>query len=325
MIRRPSGKRYASLSLDLDNKWSYLKTHGDAGWDTFPSYLHIVVPRTLAFLKERRLSITWFIVGQDAVLPQHRDVLGTLALAGHEIGNHSFHHEPWLHLYSLDQIREEFANAENAIAAATGVTPTGFRGPGFSVSENVLNVLVERGYKYDCSTFPTYLGPLARAYYFMTAKLTPEEKRQRAKLFGTFAEGHRSLDPYRWQGLPLVEVPVTTMPLFKVPIHVSYLLYLARFSVLAAVNYFRFALWMCERAGAEPSILLHPLDFLGGDDDADLSFFPAMDKPATWKLDLVSRFLAELTKRFTVLPMGAYVETLSEVKLPQRQPVFAAR
>ncbi len=28
-----------SLSLDLDNKWSYLKTHGDAGWDAFPSYL----------------------------------------------------------------------------------------------------------------------------------------------------------------------------------------------------------------------------------------------------------------------------------------------
>ena len=35
----------ASLSLDLDNKWSYLKTHGDPGWDSFPSYLDVVVPR----------------------------------------------------------------------------------------------------------------------------------------------------------------------------------------------------------------------------------------------------------------------------------------
>ena len=25
-------QQLASLSLDLDNKWSYLKTHGDAGW-----------------------------------------------------------------------------------------------------------------------------------------------------------------------------------------------------------------------------------------------------------------------------------------------------
>jgi peptidoglycan-N-acetylglucosamine deacetylase len=25
-------KPIASLSLDLDNKWSYMKTHGDPGW-----------------------------------------------------------------------------------------------------------------------------------------------------------------------------------------------------------------------------------------------------------------------------------------------------
>ena len=37
----------ASLSLDLDNKWSYMKTHGDPGWEGFPSYLDTVVPRFL--------------------------------------------------------------------------------------------------------------------------------------------------------------------------------------------------------------------------------------------------------------------------------------
>ncbi len=40
-------KPVASLSLDLDNQWSYMKTHGDAGWESFPSYLDIVVPRVL--------------------------------------------------------------------------------------------------------------------------------------------------------------------------------------------------------------------------------------------------------------------------------------
>lgn len=29
----------ASISLDLDNLWSYLKIHGDDGWRSFPSYL----------------------------------------------------------------------------------------------------------------------------------------------------------------------------------------------------------------------------------------------------------------------------------------------
>jgi len=36
-----------SLSLDLDNLWSYLKTHGEAGWDEYPSYLDSVVPHVL--------------------------------------------------------------------------------------------------------------------------------------------------------------------------------------------------------------------------------------------------------------------------------------
>jgi len=312
----------ASLSLDLDNKWSYLKTHGDAGWDAFPSYLQIVVPRVLEILKARNLSITWFIVGQDAALKQHGEVLRSIADAGHEIGNHSFHHEPWLHLYSDEKIADELKAAEEAIERATGVRPDGFRGPGFSLSRGVLRVLAARGYRYDASTFPTYLGPLARAYYFMTANLTAEERRERNKLFGTIAEGNRPLKPYRWQDTQLVEVPVTTMPLFKIPIHLSYLLYLARFSKLTARTYYRTALWMCRRSGTEPSILLHPLDFLGGDDDRDLSFFPAMDRPAAWKLDFACEFLDALKASFTVLPMGAYVKPLELRKLPVRQPRF---
>ena len=51
-----SAKPIASLSLDLDNKWSYLKTHGDPGWQSFPTYLPLVVPRILRFFEERDLS-----------------------------------------------------------------------------------------------------------------------------------------------------------------------------------------------------------------------------------------------------------------------------
>ena len=68
-------KPYASLSLDLDNQWSYMKTHGDAGWQSYPSYLDAVVPRILEFLATRGLTITFFIVGQDAALPATQPAL----------------------------------------------------------------------------------------------------------------------------------------------------------------------------------------------------------------------------------------------------------
>ena len=50
----------ASLSLDLDNKWSYLKTHGDPDWESFPSYFDLVIPRFLDFFEDRDLKITVF-------------------------------------------------------------------------------------------------------------------------------------------------------------------------------------------------------------------------------------------------------------------------
>src|SRR5438105_4602598 len=77
--RVPPHKPLACVSLDLDDKWTYLKTHGDARWESFPSYLEIVVPRVLRFLGERSLRITFFIVGQDAALARNAGVLRSIS------------------------------------------------------------------------------------------------------------------------------------------------------------------------------------------------------------------------------------------------------
>lgn len=315
-------KPIASLSLDLDNQWSYMKTHGDAGWESFPSYLDVVVPRVLGFLRDLEQTITFFIVGQDAALEKNAQALAALAEAGHEIGNHSFHHEPWLHLYTEPQIEDEIAQAEEHIERVTGRRTTGFRGPGFSCSETLLRVLKRRGYEYDCSTFPTYLGPLARAFYFATAKLTPEEREQRKALFGKFSEGLRPLKPYQWQ-LPegeLIEIPVTTLPVFKTPIHVSYLLYASSYSPVLAKLYFRTALTMCKWAGVQPSILLHPLDFLGGDDVRELAFFPGMHMTGARKVALVHEMIELLKTHFTVVPMRQHKEAITKSALSVLNP-----
>ena len=304
-MRKPT----CSLSLDLDNLWSYLKTHGEAGWDEYPTYLGTVVPRVLDFLAQRDLKITWFLVGHDAADPRHAAILRSITAAGHEVGNHSFHHEPWLHLYSEDEIRDELRRTEEAIEGATGVRPNGFRGPGFSHSPALLKVLAERGYKYDCSTFPTFLGPLARLYYLATAKgLSAEERAKRKKLFGRFTDGFRPLKPFEWNtpAGPLLEIPVTTMPMFKAPIHVSYLLYLAGYSRTLAMFYWRTALALCRATDTELSLLLHPLDFMGSDDTDRLAFFPAMKRPHGPKVGLVGTFFDRLQAHFDCVPMGEH-------------------
>lgn len=318
-------KPQASLSLDLDNKWAYLKTAGNPKWDTFPSYFDIVVPRFLAFLNDRNLKATVFVVGQDAILDCNQESLAWIADAGHEIGNHSFHHEPWLHLYTPEQLDEEFARSEEAIYEATGHRTTGFRGPGFSLSDQVLETLIRRGYEYDCSTFPTFLGPVARAYYFMTTSLSRDQKNERKALFGSVRDGFQSNRPYFWSSGTdrLIEIPVTTMPIFKVPIHASYLLYLGKYSRSLARTYYWQALKLCRLLGVRPSLLLHPLDFLGREDDADMSFFPAMDQPAEKKIELLSDIMGMLLKDYEVVTMREQARLISRSSIASR-PVSTA-
>ena len=303
-------KKIASLSLDLDNQWSYMKTHGDDAWSDHPSYLDWAVPRILEFLDKRSLKITFFIVGKDAVLDVNKPALRAIGDAGHEIGNHSFNHEPWLHLYSEQELEEELAKAEDAIESATGVRPNAFRGPGFSLSPATLKVLQRRGYRYDATVFPNLLNPLARAYFFATSSLTAEEKEQRKELFGTWRDALRPVSPFNWRidESTLFELPVTTMPIFKTPIHLSYILYASRYSRTLAMAYFRFALLMCRMTGVAPSILLHPLDFIGCDDVGNLDFFPGMDMDADVKIEIVDSVIAELRKHYELAPMIDHVE-----------------
>ncbi len=309
----PRPKPIASLSLDLDNQWSYMKIHGDAGWESFPSYLDVVVPRVLAFLKERNLTITFFIVGQDAALEKNQAVIRAIAAAGHEIGNHSFKHESWLHLYSESEIEAEITQAEEILKQVTGQQTIGFRGPGYSCSAAVLRVLARRGYQYDASTFPTFLGPLARAYYFMTTKLSKAEKEKRKALFGSFKDGFQPLKPYRWamEQRQLMEIPVSTLPIFKIPIHFSYVLYLSVFSRSLALFYFRLALALCKLTGTQPSLLLHPLDFLGCEDVPALAFFPGMSLPSHTKLKTLSQVIALLTHQYRVVSMQEHAQSVA--------------
>lgn len=317
-----TNKPLASLSLDLDDQWTYMKTHGDPGWEDYPSYLSYAVPRILDFLDEKQTKITFFLVAQDAAFPHNEEVLGEIARRGHEIGNHTFHHDPWLHLYSAEEIHAELENAENHIERVTGVRPKAFRGPGFSFSETVLSVLIERGYQYDGSTFPNILNPLARAYFLWSSKMTKEERETRKGLFGSWKDGFRPNKAYHWnyQGQKLLEIPVTTMPLFKVPIHASYVLYLSTFSQALALTYVRFTIMMCKLTGTRPSILLHPLDFIGSDDTEALSFFPAMRVKAAPKIETMSKTFDLLAKSFQLVPMQEHAAWEQQRKsMPSRK------
>ncbi len=301
-------KNLASISLDLDNQWAYMKTHGDAGWESFPSYFDIFIPNILKILDEFDLKITFFIIGQDAVLDKNKDYLSAIPEHGHEIANHSFNHDTFIQLYSKQQLENEINQAEDAIINATGKKPVGFRAPGFSWGKDLFETLLKLNYEYDASTFPTFLGPLARKFYFASSNFTPEEKEQLKNLYGSVTEGFRPINPYFFKvnSSKIREIPVSTFPVFKTPVHLSYLLYLAKYSEFLMFSYLKSAIVISKITNSEMSFLLHPTDILGSDLIPQLSFFPGMEIKSSKKVEIFKKILTILKSNFNLVTMNEH-------------------
>ncbi|QDV41693.1 Polysaccharide deacetylase [Stieleria neptunia] len=311
----------ASLSVDFDNKWAYLRAAGRQDWESASSYLPIAAERMVELLGELDLPLTVFVVGRDLRCPRDTAAIDSFkALQSVEFANHSMNHLPWMHTMDREEIFAEIAGTHQAIASALGVQPRGFRGPGFSCPAEVLGVLAQLDYAYDASVFPTSVAPIARAVFLARTKLKGEQKEKAKQLYGGFAAMRNPNRPFRRpvEGGRLWEIPVTVMPLTRTPIHFSYFLFLAGVSTLAAKTYLSNALRLCRWTGTTPSLLLHPPDVLGCEDDPDMAYFPGMKMPRAEKLKLVRWALRRYAQTFHVQTMIQQVRSLdTQAKVSQ--------
>jgi peptidoglycan-N-acetylglucosamine deacetylase len=303
---------YASLSIDLDNKWSYLKTANNPEWQDWPSYFGKVVPRIVDVLDRHELQSTVFVVGRDLTDTDNVLQVEKLSLAGHEIENHSFEHEPWLHVFKEDRIRFEIIRTGELIEEHFGRIPRGFRGPGYSDSPIVHKVLAEQGYRYCASSFPSCIGPIARAFYLAKTGLRNDTEEHK-HMFGNFRDVLQSNRAYKMKNTSseMWMVPVTVQPITRIPFHFTYLFYLSQYSYGLARMYFRSCMMMCRAARVSPSLLLHPLDFLTAEEEPSLRFFPGMQLRSDQKLSQLHWFLKNFRKNFQVLSMGQHVRKLA--------------
>ena len=312
----------ATLSIDLDDYWAYRRSFGYSDWQAYPSFLSVAIPRFLALQAELRFDATAFIIGHDASLGQNRTVFATIGESALEVGNHSFWHEHGLQYSDRETISNELVDAEQAIFEATGKRPVGFRGPAFATSPNLLHCLIERGYLYDASAFPTSIGPLARLYQRRTSRSTHDvDDKQNDNMYGGFREAFGSLKPFYWclAEHRLLEIPVTTMPLTRLPIHMTYVHYLAEKSIGLARSYFKLALSLCRWFRITPSFLLHATDFIGADDSFELAFLPGMGRAADDKVALVRELLGQYQRSFNVIGLATFAKLQDPAALESRQ------
>ncbi len=304
----------AALSIDLDNLWTYLRSRGDPRWVDRPSFLPRAVPRVQAVLESCGLHATAFVVGRDAEEPVDADAIRTLLDAGHELGNHSYDHDAGFHAGTAAAIDADFTRSEAALALLGAGKARGFRGPSFRLSRVILETLSARGYDYDASLYPNALGALARAWQRRHFELDPQASAALAGQYGTLRDARAPLAPFRWQlaASRLVEMPVSTLPLLRLPIHFTYLNYLADHSDAVAITYARTHIALCLLRQQGPSLLLHATDFIGADDATCPSFMPGMRRSAAEKLAWMRKVLALYQTAFEVQPLGARFDRLRD-------------
>lgn len=210
---RADRERLAAVSVDLDEIPCYTAIHGlEAPSDEARNAIYRrALPRLLRLFEEEDLPATFFAIGRDLESEQNRKAVAALTAAGHEVANHSLHHLYDLTRRDRETVRAEIAGGMDAIERATGVRPVGFRAPGYTITDEVFEVLAELGVRYDSSVFPCppYYGAKAAAI----AGIQLRGRRSHSvvddpRVLAAPADPYRVGRPYWRRGGGVLELPI---------------------------------------------------------------------------------------------------------------------
>jgi hypothetical protein len=221
----------------------------------------VALGRLTDFARSEGLPLTWFVVGDDLARESNAAALGAAVRRGDEIGNHSLSHLYDLTRRELGEQARQLRGGAEAIARATGERPSGFRAPGYTVTDTLLSMLVEQGYAYDSSVFPCPSYYAAKAAKLLAYRL---RGRRSAALLDTPLVLRAPTRPYHvgqpyWRrGNGLLELPIQVTPGARLP-------FIGTTLSLAGPDGARL---LCRSLLGEPlvNLELHGLDALGPDD-----------------------------------------------------------
>lgn len=149
--------RLLAVSVDLDEIPHYHAIHGlpaPASVGATAVY-DLALSRFDAWARELDLPLTLFAIGADMARAENATALRAMASRGHEIGNHTLDHRYDLVRLSRAEMTRQVVSGADVLAGATGQRPTGFRAPGYTVTDELLDVVRECGAEYDASVFPS--------------------------------------------------------------------------------------------------------------------------------------------------------------------------
>jgi peptidoglycan/xylan/chitin deacetylase (PgdA/CDA1 family) len=258
-----------SVSVDLDSVECYFRIHGLPGAPPDAcrhAILRRCLPRLAELFARHGIRATLFVVGRDLEDDHEgRLTLAALARAGYELANHTYTHPYALTRLPRERIADEIDRAHLAIGEVGQRTPLGFRAPGYEISDEVLDCLCQRGYRYDSSAFPAVPYYLAKAAAMGMIRLTG---RQSGSILGSPAVLRAPCEPYwpatgapyRRGDRPILELPIAVTPRLRLPVIGT--------TLLMAPQWLREKLVAGALGGRFFNLELHGIDLADAEGDA---------------------------------------------------------
>ena len=138
------------LTFDIEDYYCHDNYSQMFEWDKYPVRIYEPLYKILDLLDEYQVKATCFCLGWLA--EHHADIIKEIAQRGHEIACHSYQHQ-LAYRFNRDAFLQDTLKSKDLI----GNEVLSYRAPSFSITEGntyALEVLMELGFKYDCSIFP---------------------------------------------------------------------------------------------------------------------------------------------------------------------------
>lgn len=302
----------ASVSVDLDGLELYERIHGlpESAAALSSKLVGVVaVERLMDIFTRVGIRPTLFVVASS--LEDNPATIAALATAhglGAELANHSWAHDYALTQRSLDDIRNDVRTAHGALERLLGITPRGFRAPGYTINAGLLTVLRDAGYAYDASVFPAAPYWLAKAAVMGAMRALGRRTHAILDTPGVLLAPRMPYvpdvrNPYRSRAATdpsrdLLELPITVERHTRLPFIGTVVTSLPP-RVLDVAH----RSWRQDRF---VQLGLHALDVLGPEDGLPPSLLrhqPDARLPVRTKLERLERVLHRLVSDFEVVPL----------------------
>lgn len=142
------------LTFDIEDWYNVDFISQDFEWAKYEVRIYQSVDRILERLQRDNIKASFFCLGWLA--DKHPEVIRMIDKMGHHIGCHSYQHQLSFR-FTPEEFKSDTFKAKKLIEDIIGKEVNAFRAPGFSITRNnlwALDILIQLGFKYDCSLFP---------------------------------------------------------------------------------------------------------------------------------------------------------------------------